>query len=327
MNEIKKTLKELESIFNQKELSRLNRKEFPFYDGGLSPIVIYYKYKYQLSIPLPNYFDHLKNKSETLYQITWNFYPNQSIKPKLESESDIFESSSLKKYYFEKSWYDFNIIWKQFIDQYKSKSVNIGGQKFWKYMLADLLLAFLVLKDNPELGFKNKSNMEKKYHLVMKYALEYLNLNEFLEEPEYYSMVFWIYQTLEPNDPNLKKNGKSLIKYLIGERHTGFLWTFSDIDNDNYVLSWIIFGLISDYFSFEENVDYYLISDSDSDTYLIQTEEMIEGFTNNNKKSNSNTSNFSKLMGWILFPVILFVIIKLFIWMTQGFFIFFVNKE
>ena len=67
------TIQDLELIFINREKNRLNEVKYPFYDGGLTPIVIYYTRKYKLPIKFTTFIDNIQGNS--LFKICNNFYP------------------------------------------------------------------------------------------------------------------------------------------------------------------------------------------------------------------------------------------------------------
>ena len=162
------SLKDVELLFYNIELDRLKNVKYPFYDGGLTPIVLYYSRKYKLPLNSPTFIKNIKGK--TIVEICNNFYLNSSL-PGLsanlnlnlnltnENMDDLFEKDYLKTYYFKKKFYNFDVIFNTFKDLYEKKQLNQEGDFYWSEDLPNILLALLILKENPSLGIKINENI------------------------------------------------------------------------------------------------------------------------------------------------------------------------
>ena len=304
-NYVKASINDVELVFYNREQERLKEVKYPFYDGGVSPIVIYYSRKYNLPMVLPTF---LKNISgNTIPQISNNFYSSSNSNlgtlnlSMSNPDEDLFQKDYLKNYYFLNKFYNFNIVFVQFKDLYEKKQLNADGIFMWVDELPNLLLSLLILKEKPSLGIKLTDNlespnsnsvsnissninintnspqtiqkMEDKFSLYYDYIKEitekYLS-NTASKKKEDYLTIFWIYQLLEPTSATIKKEGLENVLDLLKMRGKKKLWninnptntsstdTQSQVDPQDYKLSWIIYGLIKDYLSL--NFDFFLSS-------------------------------------------------------------------
>jgi hypothetical protein len=71
--------------------------KYPFYDGGLTPVVLYYIRKYGLDINLPSPIE--KIKGNTLLSICKNFYSNK-VKPELIVPNEVGVVDLFEEDYF-----------------------------------------------------------------------------------------------------------------------------------------------------------------------------------------------------------------------------------
>lgn len=360
------SLKDVELLFYNIELDRLKSVKHPFYDGGLTPIVMYYSRKYNLPLNSPTFIKNINGK--TIVEICNNFYLNSSLSGsgsnlnlnlKVENLDDLFEKDYLKIYYFKKEFYNFDIIFNTFKDLYEKKQLNQEGNFYWSEDLPNILLALLILKENPNLGIKinesinnntntntnspqNKQNTQKikdkfgLYYDYMKEITEKYLIDTASRKKETYLKVFWIYQILEPTSSILKKEGLQNILDLIKIRQNKKLWNINDnsepqVNPEDYILSWIIYGLIKDYLSIPDNYDYFLTNHTLKE---ISNGLVYEGFTSEIPKDKKNKKdkkekfvdkkeNNKKVSIWwtiifcfIIFPffVVIFVKIISFFW-------------
>ena len=293
-NYVKASINDAELVFYNKEQERLKVVKYPFYDGGVSPMVIYYSRKYNLPMVLPTF---LKNISgNTIPQISNNFYSNSNLNvgtlnlSMSNDDDDLFKKDYLKNYYFFNKFYNFNVVFVQFKDLYEKKQLNLDGIFLWVEELPNILLALLILKEKPSLGIKLTDNLEspnsnintsspqttqkieEKFSLYYDYIKEitekYLS-NTASKKKEEYLTIFWIYQLLEPTSATIKKEGLENVLDLLKMRGKKKLWNLNNpttpdnqiqtqTEPQDYKLSWIIYGLIKDYLNL--HFDFFLSS-------------------------------------------------------------------
>ena len=263
-NYVKASINDVELVFYNREQERLKEVKYPFYDGGVSPIVIYYSRKYNLPMVLPIF---LKNISgDTIPQISNNFYSSSLSGSSLgtlnlsmsNDDEDLFKKDYLKNYYFLNKFYNFNIVFVQFKDLYEKKQLNLDGIFIWVEELPNLLLSLLILKEKPSLGIKLTDNLESpnsnsvnasnintnspqtiqkiedKFSLYYDYIKEitekYLS-NTASKKKEDYLTIFWIYQLLEPKSATIKKEGLENVLDLLKMRGKKKLWNINNPTN------------------------------------------------------------------------------------------------
>ncbi len=322
-------IQDLELLFFNNEQSRLKKIKFPFYDGGLTPIILYYTRKYKLPIKFPNFIEDIKGN--TLFEITSNFYPYNMDRLNLETtEYDLFSTQYIKSYFFLNSYYDSTVIYNKFKGLYESKQLNQDGEFYWMSEITNLLLCFLAINEKKSIGLNNNNikNFNKYFEFVKKITEEYI-VNFSDKTDDEYIINFWIYQLLNPTSKAIKSEGIFIINSLIKKRIQKKLWKV------DYITNWIYYGLIKDYLSSPANLDDFL------KTYSLKQITMglvYEGFSNskskNKKKSKKKSKTKSKsksksstnkeiswwktMMIWILLPLIVFLGIRLmmFFWST-----------
>jgi len=270
-NYVKASINDAELVFYSREQERLKEVKYPYYDGGVSPIVIYYSRKYNLPMVLPTFLKNISGK--TIPQISNNFYSNSNLNVgtlnlSIDNEDeDLFKKDYLKNYYFLNKFYNFNVVFVQFKDLYEKKQLNLDGIFLWVEELPNILLALLILKEKPSLGIKltdnlessnsnsvdnlntntsspqNTQKIEDKFSLYYDYIKEitekYLS-NTASKKKEDYLTIFWIYQLLEPTSATIKKEGLENVLDLLKMRGKKKLWslnnpTIPDNQNQNQV--------------------------------------------------------------------------------------------
>lgn len=333
----------MNNIFNKYEKDRLTNVNFPFYDGGLSPLFIYYKNKYDLPIKLN---DKIKNtKGKTLLEICINFYKFSNIKPDFISQNiDFFPETYLKKYYFESSFYDFNEVMIQYKNIKTSNEKNADNIFEWIAELPNIILGLLALKENFKLGLESKNQLDKYEIYINEITNEILNNYPNKTKMEYIN-VFFLFQMLNPTAPSISYQAYELITNILKEFKPTELLKLSNPDDESYLFNYlnnlIVYGLIRDYLSIPINKSNLY------NKFQIKT-EMFEGFENNknntskekdsifNTKNNDNdnkndknkmksknkkddkskTDLFRYILYCLLFTLILFIGIRIiiFIW-------------
>jgi hypothetical protein len=280
-------------IFKKFEKERLNNINIPFYDGGLTPIIIYYTNKYNLPIELNEKIS--KIKGDTLFQICNNFYKDYTIKPDLTSNNiDLFQTLYLKKYYFEVSFYNFDEVMLQFKNLKTENSKNLNGVYEWVEELFFILLGLLALKENFKLGLENKNQLEKYEIYINEITNDFLNNYPKKDKIEYLK-IFWIFQLLNSTVPalSIKNQAYDVIMNLLKKIKPNKLLILNKEDSDilNYINNWIIYGLIRDYLNIESNKNnLYKKAKLESFENII-----MEGFENekvkNEKVKNEKVKN------------------------------------
>ena len=352
MSEISKSyisdsIQDLELLFFNMEQSRLKKIKYPFYDGGLTPIIIYYTRKYKLPIQFPNFIKEIKG--ETLFQITSNFYTSNMDRLNLDfAENDLFSIQYIKNYYFYNNYYDIKVIYNKIKGLYESKQLNQDGEFYWMSEIQNVLLSFLAVNEKISMGINeiNKNDNLKKFNqyfdFIKEITDEYLRIYP-NKKDEGYVTNFWIYQLLNPTSKIIKSEGVVLVNSLLKKRNKKKLW-----DGD-YLTNWIYYGLIKDYLNLPVNLDNFL------STYSLKeiTKGLVyEGFTNlenksksksksKNKKSKNKSKNnkngkltskgnikakgnlkeiswWKTILIWVLLPLVIFIGIRLmmFFWST-----------
>jgi len=329
---INDSISDIELVFFNREQDRLANVKFPFYDGGITPIMMYYARKYKLPIKFPTYIENIKG--ETIFEITSNFYTYNSTYNLVTKNIDLFSTEYVKNYFFFNKFYNFEVIYNKLYDFYSKKLFNTTNEEYlWVTELNIALLSMLALKEKPSLGVKNDKNFNKYYEFIKKITEEYLTLNEKKNKLSYLR-IFWMYQLLEPESEVIKKEGIERVSFLLKSRKNKQLWKFQN--GIQYIHNWIFYGIVKDYLY--ENFENFL------NTYSLKeiTEGMIfEPFANPSKKSKSKSNNKSNksgkskknkekfddvkkdkksswitLMTWILLPIFIFLGIRimLFFW-------------
>jgi hypothetical protein len=295
-------IQDLELIFIGREMERLKNVRYPFYDGGLTPIIMYYTRKYKIPIKFPSFLENIKGN--TLFEICSNFYPYSYDRLNLKSENDLFREEFLKNYYFNNLYYDIKIVMNSFKNNYDNKNMN-SGDFTWVSNLPNLLLSIMALKEKPSIGIKintvkndpsSNSNSQgqgqdttsiiNSYYDYVKELTEKYLINSFSKKTINYIKVFCLYQMMEPNSPVIEKEGSLLVNYLLKSRKLKNLWT---INRASYIDNWLMYGLIKDYFT--QHFNYFISQYSLKDISLIYIEE---GFANPKKKSKNKSKKVSK---------------------------------
>jgi hypothetical protein len=280
---ISDSIQDIELLFFNNEQHRLKKIKFPFYDGGLTPIVIYYTRKYELPIKFPNFIENIKGN--TLFQITSNFYPYNMDRLNLETkEFDLFSIQYVKNYYFSNSFYDIKVVYNKFKGLYESKQLNQDGGFYWMDEITNVLLSFIAVNEKKSIGINDNDikNFNQYLEFVKEITEEYM-INYPNKSDDEFITNFWIYQLLNPTSKAIKSEGIILVNSLLKKRIPNKLW------NDDYIINWIYYGLIKDYLSSPSNLDDFL------KTYSLKqiTKGLVyEGFSNSN--SNSKSKNKSK---------------------------------
>jgi hypothetical protein len=286
---ISDSIQDLELLFFNNEQHRLKKIKFPFYDGGLTPIVIYYTRKYKLPIKFPIFIENIKGN--TLFEITSNFYPynmNSMNRMNLETpEFDLFATQYIKNYYFSNTFYDIKVVYNKFKGLYEAKQLNQYGQFHWMDEITNVLLSFIAVKEKKSIGINDNDikSFDEYIEFVKEITEEYM-INYPNKSDDEYITNFWIYQLLNPTSKAIKSEGIVLINSLIKKRIQRKLW---DVD---YILNWIFYGLIKDYLSSPSNLDNFL------KTYSLKeiTKGLVyEAFSNPDSELKSKTKSKSKL--------------------------------
>jgi hypothetical protein len=278
-------LKNQELLFFGQENLRMQNVKFPFYDGGLTPIVIYYVQKFK--IPM-KFDDSLKNiKGSTLFQITNNFYGNYINKLELKYDtfdlfgSNMYSDNFLKNYYFYNKFYDFEIAVYNFREIYekKKKIVNFDGSFDWYNLIPNMILGLLAIRENVKIGLKDQSKLPLFENFIKITVEEYLKTvsNKITLQ---YLTNFWLYQLLEPKSKVIQEIGIELVLDLIKlkKNNPDKLWVI-DKDNEfrNYFINWIIYGIIKDYLNNPVNNDLFYKKYTLND---LSKDIVYEGFKN-----------------------------------------------
>ena len=282
-------LLDIELVFYNKESARLKKAKFPFYDGGLTPIILYYTRKYKLPMIFPNFVNNIKG--DTIYKITSNFYRYNSTYNLVSKEDyDLFSVEFVKNYFFYKKYHNFNVPYERLSDFYNRKITNIDGDYSWIDELPKILLSLIAIKENNSLGFKGSETKVSKDFAVLYNAIKIMT-EKYLTESQtkqkiQYMRIFWMYQILEPKSSVIKNEGASLVMYLIKSRKKKSLWEFIDI---NYVDNCILYGIIKDYLyeNFENFLNTYSLKE-------ISQGMVFEAFENPPTKTKSSSKNSSK---------------------------------
>ena len=278
-------LKKQELLFFGQENIRTEKIQFPFYDGGLTPVVLYYVQKYKMAMKIN---DSLKNiKGDTLYQITSNFYKDyiNNVDLKKNEGFDLFDifiysDNYLKKYYFYKQFYDFEIAVANFREIYEKtrKNVNFDGKFDWYSLVPSILLGLIAVRENPSIGLKDPQKLPILYNFIKITTEEYLNT--ILEKKNLnYLVIFWLYQMFDPNSSLIQKIGNDLVLQLIKlkKSNANEMWKIDDDEFRNYFANWIIYGIIKDYLNTPTNNKLFY------NTYTLNDLSkgvIYEGFTN-----------------------------------------------
>jgi hypothetical protein len=336
---ISASIQDVEILFFNNEQQRLKKIKFPFYDGGLTPIVIYYTRKYKLPIKFPVFIENIKGN--TLFEITSNFYPYNMYRMNLETpEYDLFLTQYIKNYYFSNTFYDIKVVYNKFKGLYEAKQLNQYGQFHWMDEITNVLLSFIAVKEKKSIGINDNDikSFDEYIEFVKEITEEYI-INYPNKSDEEYIINFWIYQLLNPTSKAIKSEGIVLVNSLIKKRTQRKLW---DVE---YILNWIFYGLIKDYLSSPSNLDNFLktyslkeitrglvyeaFSNPDSELKSKSKSKLKMKKTSKNKsKSKNKKTNKSKktkeisgwktIMIWILLPLVVFLGIRLmmFFWST-----------
>jgi hypothetical protein len=335
MSEISKAyisdfIQDLELLFFNMEKSRLEKIKYPFYDGGLTPIVIYYTRKYKLPIKFPNFINEIKGN--TLLEITSNFYTSTKERLNLEGkENDLFSIEYIKNYYFFNTYYDIKVVYNKIKGLYESKQLNQGGEFYWMSEIQNALLSFMAVNEKISLGVNdgNIKNFNQYFDFIKEITEEYL-ANFSNKSDEEYITNFWLYQLINPTSNAIKSEGVVLVNSLLKKRNKKKLWTV------DYLTNWIYYGVIKDYLSLPTNLDIFLSKYSLKE---VTKGLVYEGFTNKSKSKKNKTKKNKKSkktnktdkskpkqeiswwktgLVWVLLPLIVFLGIRLmmFFWST-----------
>jgi hypothetical protein len=284
---------DLELIFYNKESARLKNVKFPFYDGGLTPILMYYTRKYKLPMNLPQFINNIKGT--TIYQITSNFYKyNASYNLVSKNDYDLFSVEFIKNYFFYSKYYNFSVPYDRITDFYNKKITNIDGDYLWIDELPKILLSLIAIKENKSLGIKGDPVKVDKLFNGFYNSIKTITEKYLVEAPSKkkinYLRIFWMYQILEPKSEVVKNEGVNHVMYLIKSRKKKSLWKFIDI---NYLDNWILYGIIKDYLyeNFENFLNTYSLKEI---TQGMIFEEFENPPTKSKSKSKTKTNSNSK---------------------------------
>ncbi len=291
---------------NQYEIERAKTMIYPYYDGGLIQIILYYVRKYKLPIELK---DEIKNinkndnnnkntnntnntNNNTLLNICQKSYDNKN-KPDLISSvyNDLFIEQYLNNYYFLNKPYDFNTI----MEELRS---NSNGSETSSSSLRPILLGLIALNEKPTLGGINKNKLNGYIIFVNKLAIKIIrNLDKQNISSEYY-IVAWLYQLLNSSMiADAQELYYNIVYNLLNKysnNNNELLTIDSYNSSNNYFHNWICYALIQDYFSNQDNTVYFhqkFLKESSSIKKLT-----IESFSNDNteKKEKNKKDNKHK---------------------------------
>jgi hypothetical protein len=276
----------MNGVFNTYETERLSNVNFPFYDGGLSPLLVYYTNKYIIPIELNEKIKSVQGN--TLFQVCNNFYKDSVIKPDFISQSiDFFPEPYLKKYYFESSFYDFNEVMIQYKNLKTSNQKNMEKIFEWIIELPNILLGFLALKENFSLGLEDKNQLDKYEIYINEITNEFLNNYANKTKMEYIN-IFFLFQMINPTASSILYQSNDLIIGILSKFKQNELLALSGPDDESYLFNYlnnlIVYGSIRDYLSIQNNkLSLY--------KKIKLNTEMFEGFENKEANNNNNNNN------------------------------------
>jgi hypothetical protein len=288
---IKNAMQNLELTFLGIEDKRLNEVKFPFYDGGLTPMILFYKRKYNFPFKAPKYISDIQGNS--LLEICNNFYANYNFKPNLDYEPDLFDDVN-KDYYFQKKTHDFDLVITKFKNLYQSQTSDALYVLDWVIYLPNVLLSSIAINEKPNLGLDN-NDVQIKLFNYNNYLIPFIekNIQETPTRLTYnYLSIFCFYQIfckmINRNSNIVKSIGGELILQLFKLIKPNKLIIFPSVtEKTNYLLNWLSYFIIKDYLEIYK--DYFF------KTYDLKTIAMSivlkEGFENSSNKIKNNLTN------------------------------------
>jgi hypothetical protein len=292
---VKNTIQNVELTFLAIEDKRLQSTKFPFYDGGLTPLILFYNQKYKFPFKAPKHITDIKGN--TLLEICNNFYANYNFKPNLDYESDLFNDVN-KNYYFYNKKNDFDLVMSEFKSVYESKTIDVFNVFEWVNNISNVILSLIAVTERPSLGIFDGDIKTKlfNYNNYLFTIIETM-LKETPERLNYYYLpTFCFYQLLckiiNRKSDIIKNTGGELILQLFKLMTPNKIINFPETtENDNYLLNWLSYFIIKDYF--DDYTDHffktYTLKQITTVIVLKESFKLIEVFENSSK--NNLTKN------------------------------------
>jgi hypothetical protein len=297
---VKNAIQNLELTFLGIEDKRLQTTKFPFYDGGLTPLILYYNRKYNFPFKVPKYLSDIKGK--TLLEICNNFYANYNFKPNLDYESDLFDDVN-KNYYFHNKQHNFDLVMSQFKNLYESKIRDNFDILEWINILPKVILSLIAINEKPSLGIFD-GDIQVKLFNYNNYTIPIIE-TMIKETPNrlsyYYLPTFCLYQIfckMTNRDSNIIKSvGGDFILQLFKLIHPNKLMKFDETsDKDSYLFNWLSYFIIKDYL--ETNSDYFFKNyNLKQIAEVIILKESFENSLKNNLTKNIKRENMVRHKG------------------------------
>lgn len=322
---LKTFLQKIEIVLLKQELSNKSSKKLE-YDGGIAGIVNYYTKKYKLVVP---------NSSKGVIGTTFDdiiFNTYNGIKSNSKIDYDIFGTDSLKMYYLKRQYAPFQKLFDNFYNSYENSD---SPYPMWIQNINKMLLIFIAFKSNYKLGFNKKKDYElvkKKFDIFLKdYAQNYL-INPKLNEKDL--VTIWAFNIYDSQSQEAIKLAKTITLKLLQTPTTkktknGEIWWDIKKKDQNYLLCWISYGIMRDYLNSNSKK---FIGEHSLTEMKLQTEDLEEGFKSRLEIASEKKKLLSKktkdypfwkiLLAWILFPILIYISIRIFLYMTSKLFSF-----
>ena len=315
-------------VLRNKEIKRKSAKSKAKYDGGISAIVTYYKNKYQLT--LPNQGQRVQGNK--FHQISLGLYQDLDQTPQ-KVDHDIFASGYLKMYYLKGQKAPFAAHWDNFLDSYVKKEKDSGESLLWVKNIGEMLLIFIAFKNNYKLGFDRKKygTVKRKFNKILKDFVENYMADPKVNDRDLFvtwALIVYNQQSQEAKSLGQKMTLKLLQTQMTVKTKGGDIWW--DIKEDqNYLKSWLAYGIMRDHLDSNSKkfIETYSMETIKKQNNVLDLEEgfesRLERAAKKKKLQSKSTSDYpfwKILLAWIVFPILIYVSIRLFLYMTSKLF-------
>ncbi len=297
---VKNAIQNLELTFLGIEDKRLQSTKFPFYDGGLTPMILFYNRKYKFPFKAPKHIIDIQGN--TLLEICNNFYANYNFKPELDYEADLFDDVN-KNYYFFNKTHNFDLVMIQFKNLYESKTRDALNVLEWLNILPNVILSLIAINERPSLGIFD-GDIKTKLFNYNNYLIPIIDMM-IKETPDkltsYYLATFALYQlfckTINQKSNIIQTSGGDFILQLFKLMKPNKIMTFPETtEKDNYLFNWLSYFIIKDYL--DNNTEYFFTTYSLKQiAEVIILKETFENYTKNNLTKNINIEKMGKHNG------------------------------
>lgn len=304
------------------------------YDGGLTAIIIYYNNKYKLGISFAKDLDKLSNFNE----ISLKIYKGKEITIEDDTE-DLLGNPIIRKYYINGEYVPFRQTWIDFKSSKKNKDKNGNGEIVWVQQMNEIILAFIALKNNYKLGFTNKkdfmAHQNEFDNILDEYLEKYMRMSELNDQYILTTWVIGIYLENTSKKNKLFENlREEMVIKLLQKRLNSKSMLWWGKNNSDMMRNWISYGIIRDHLYLGDKVvDFlqrYNLEELINKTKEIDVNDVNEGFESRleraykkKKVQSRKTDNYPQwkmYLGWMCFIILIYISIRVFMYMSSKLF-------